>query len=185
MMFTKNFMWSIFLAATLMLMGGCSYSFSHSTETSAGIGEDGKIDASASTSVYTERVENGKTVNNQVTASVGRRDESAADPKASARSGEGISYTVEDADLRKGEVEIVGVFANGGSQSIKIDKVYVSFVFYDEKGKKIWEDETVIENLNLVVKPGTKTPATFVVTNPKAPSFNGSFDMKYQIEYYS
>ena len=174
------------LVASIMLMGGCSYSVSHSKETSVGVDANGKIDASASTSVYTERVEDGKTVNHKASASVGSKGASAGVNQAtSSSSEEGISFTVEDADLRKGEAEIVGYFTNDGSKSVKISKVYISFVFYDEKGKKIWEDDSEIENVNLVVNPGAKTKADFVITNSKAPRFDGSFDLKYHMEYSS
>ncbi len=183
-MFTKKSVWSVFLAVMLVLTGGCSYSFSQSTETSVGVDADGKIDANATTSVYTERVENGKTVNHHASASVGRKGASAgAEQAASSHSEEGIAFTVEDADLRKGEAEIVGYFINDGPKPIKLGKVYLSFTFYDEKGKKIWEDETVVENFNLVVNSGEKAPADFVITNPQAPFFDGSFDLKYHMEY--
>ncbi len=184
MIFAKKSVWGVFLVATLLLMNGCSYSFSQSTETSVGVDENGKIDATASTSVYTERIENGKTVNHQASASVGHKGASAnAEKTASSPTEKGFAFTVEDADLRKGEAEIVGYFINDGPKPIKLGKVYLTFAFYDEKGGKIWEDETVIENYNLVVNSGAKAPADFVITNPNAPAFTGAFDLKYYVEY--
>ena len=171
------------LAAALMLAGGCSYSASHSSEASFGVNSNGKVETSASSSVYTERVENGKTVNNSASVSVGNKGASAG--TSSSRSEGGLIYTVEDADLRKGEVEIDGYFTNNGTKPVTVKQVNVAFSIYDEKGKLIWEDESVMD-VDILVKPnGTNMTADFVIHNPNAPDYRGSFDFKYRMEYIS
>lgn len=175
------------LVAALMLVSGCEYSVTHTSDASLSVDSNGKVDTSASSSVYTERTENGKTVNNSASVSVGSKGASANAGTSSAKqSVEGLSYTVEDADLRKGEAELDGYFTNNGSQPIKITSITLYMEFYDEKGKLIWADESEIKNINLVVKPGGKEIHDFVITNPDAPDFKGkSFDMKYRMQFGS
>lgn len=172
------------LLATAMTVSGCEYSATQTTESSFSVDANGKVETSASSSVYTERTENGKTVNNSASVSVGNKGAGAsANTSTAAQSDEGLSFVAEDADLRKGEAEVSGYFANSGTNPIKINKINISMSFYDEKGKLIWNDETEINNINLTVKPGTKEPATLTIHNPQAPDFKGNFDMKYTMNY--
>ena len=176
---------SLCLVAAMMLVGGCEYSATHTSDASFSVDSNGKVDTSASSSVYTERTENGKTVNNSASVSVGNKGASAnAGSSSSNHSEEGLSYTVEDVDLRKGEAELDGFFVNSGSQPIKVSAVTLYVSFYDEKGKLIWEDEGEFKDVNLVVKPSGKATFDFVIKNPEAPAFKGtSFDMRYRMVY--
>jgi len=170
----RNFL-LVGFAMGLLLVSGCSYSASHSSEASFGVDANGKVETSASSSVYTERVENGKTVNQSASVAVGTG--------TAAKSKAGLSYTAEDADLRKGETEIDGYFTNNGSEPFKIHRVKISFDVYDENKKMIWSDESVIENLNIVVKPGGATEtADFIIANPNAPAWTGAFNLEYRME---
>lgn len=172
------------LAAALIQVSGCSYSATHNSEASVEMNSNGKVETNALASIYTERVENGKTVNNSASVAVDSRGGSGNMKQTfSVKSEEGLAYTVKDADLRKGEAELDGYFVNSGSKQIKISTVFLTLEFYDEKGKLIWKDESEIKNLNLAVKPGEKATSNFVITNPDAPAHKGSFDMKYTMEY--
>ena len=174
------------LVTVAMTVGGCEYSATQSTETSFSVDANGKVETGASSSVYTERTENGKTVNNSASVSVGSKGASSSATKStSTQSDEGLAFTAEDADLRKGEAELVGYFSNSGTQPVKINKVHLYMVFYDEKGKLVWEDETDIGNINLTVNPGKKEAATLTIKNPQAPDFKGNFDMKFNMDYSS
>lgn len=172
------------LVTAFMLSSGCSYSASQSSESSFSANSDGKVDISASSSVYTEKVENGKTTNNSASVAVNNKGASVNTEKStSTHSDEGLTYTAVDADLRKGEAEIDGYFVNNGKNPVTIKEAHITLTFKDDKGKVIWQDETVINNLNLTVKPGEKAESNFVVTNPNAPAYSGSFDLDYHIEY--
>lgn len=174
----------ISLAIALMILGGCSYSASHDSKASVNVSTDGKVETSASSAIYTERVENGKTTNNSATVEVSNKGASANSSKGSSKeSADGLSYTAIDADIRKGEAEIDGYFVNNGKNTVKISEVHVTLTFKDDKGKLIWHGDTVIKNLNIVVKPGEKEESNFIITGANTPGYDGSFDMDYNIEY--
>ncbi|MBO6179683.1 MAG: hypothetical protein J6O04_10945 [Selenomonadaceae bacterium] len=160
-------------AGILMIVGGCSCSSEHKTETAVGVNSNGKVETKVTSSVYTERTENGKTVNSKASVAVGSQ---GVNNEIS-----GLSYIAEDADLRKGEAEIDGYFYNNGSNTVKINAVTLSFTFKDNNGKVIWEDTGKLDNLDLVVRPGEDVTYDFIVKNPNAPLYTGPFDMKYTI----
>ena len=174
------------LVTAAMAVSGCEYSASQTTETSFGVDSNGKVETNTTTSVYTERTENGKTVNNSASVSVGSKGTSANTNKSTAeQSAEGLSFTAMDADLRKGEAELVGYFSNSGTQPIKVNKVTLHITFSDVKGKIIWEDESEMDNINLTVAPGKKESATFTIKNPQAPAYSGDFDVTFNMDYSS
>lgn len=174
----------IALGTILMLTSGCDYSSSSTSKSSFSVSSNGNVETKTSSTVYTERVENGKTVNNSATVLVTNKGASVNTEKLSVKESKaGLSYMADDADLRKGEAEIDGYFINSGKNTVKISKVFLTLTFKNEKGNIIWQDNTTINNLNIVVRPGEKTESNFIITNPNVPAYNGSFDMDYQIEY--
>ncbi len=169
-----------YLFTALMATGGCSYSWENTTETSVSVDSNGKVETSASSSVYSEKVENGKTVSNK--ASIAVKNDNAQ-KSATAKFDNDLSYTVEDADLRQGETEIFGYFMNNGQNTVTINSLTLSFTATGDNGKVIWEDGGEFSHLNLTIKPGQDVTYDFVIKNVKAPAYNGSFNLKYNVNY--
>lgn len=164
------------LVAAVMLVSGCNVIRK----------SDADSNGNAMSSIYKERVEDGKTVGNNASVPVGNREASdGIENIFSFRSADGLSYMVEDADLRKGEAELNGYFVNSGSNPIKVDTVHLAVEFHDEEGKSIWKDEKEFKNLKLVVKPKEKKKHDFIITNPNAPAFDGDFDLRYEMDHSS
>ena len=170
-------------ALSLTLLGGCSFSASSTSESSVGISVDGKPKVNASASVNVEQSTDGKSVNQK--ASVKLDSQSGAESshqKTVTHSEDGLKYVVEKVVLRKGETEISGYFLNEGGSDVRLKDITLSFTVTNEK-KQIWADETDVVNANISVRPGEKTPHTFVVANPGAPAYDGPFDFDYKMNY--
>ncbi len=72
----------------------------------------------------------------------------------------------------------------GCSYSASSTRKNVALSFVAKDGKKtIWSDEGVFGNVNLSVRPGERTPYSFVVENPNMPAFEGPFDFEYNFTY--
>lgn len=171
------------LALGLMLLGGCSYSASSTSESSVSVTANGKPQVNASASVNLEQNTDGKSVNQKASINLDSQSGAGAShQKTVSRSEDGLQYIVEKIVLRKGETEITGYFLNEGGSDVRLKDITLSFTVMNGK-KQIWADETDIANANITVRPGEKTPHTFIVTNPAAPAYDGPFEFDYKMEY--
>lgn len=172
------------LTLIVMLCAGCEVSSSHESKVELNVDSDGKVNTKATSSVYAERVEDGKTINHSATMSVDKgtvkiNASSTNAPKSDAP----LSYTVEEADLSKGVVKIYGFFANDGKEPIKMKSVTISYTFYDNNGKVICKNESEILPVDLTVNPGATENLSFIINDPTAPDYKDGFDLKYDIYY--
>lgn len=181
--FAKRAFLPMCLAMSLALLGGCSYSASSTTETSVGVDVNGKPQVNASASMNVERSADGKTANQKTSVSWNSQTGANASQewtKASAK--DGVQFIVENVVLRKGETEISGYFTKDGGSAIQMKDVTLSFSA-TEGNKVIWSDEGLFGNVNIPVRPGERTPHTFIVENPGAPAYNGPFHFEYNLTY--
>jgi len=181
--FAKQAFLSLCFALTLALLGGCSYSASSTSETTVGVSVDGKPKVNASASMNVEQSTDGKTLNHKATASLDSKTGAhITEHWSKAGAQDGVQFVVENVVLRKGATELSGYFTKRGDSVVQMKNVTLSFVVKDGK-KTIWSDEGLFDNVNLSVRPGERTPHTFVVENPNAPAFDGPFDFEYNFTY--
>ena len=165
-----------------MLCAGCEYSSSSETKTSVSVEEGGKVKSTST--VYAERVENGKTTNHSATMSVDKGNVKLTTANSNAPQAKTpLSYTVEDADLNKGEVKIFGFLSNDNKETVKIKNVTISYTFYDNNGKVICRNESEVIPVNVSVAPNSDETLDLIINDPTAPNYKDGFDMKYTLTY--
>ncbi len=91
-----------------------------------------------------------------------------------------VQFVSETVVLRKSATELSGYFTKSGDSTVQMKNVTLPFNAKDCK-KQIWSDKGRFEDVDISVRPGERTPHTFVVENPSAPAYDAPFSFGYNL----